>query len=104
MQESKIIPTQVDRILATDFRREHLASLIVIGNTTIMLFTPNVCGYDTYREGAMLMSQLMEPQSSSPFRLACVLLNYYGLQYHCGKQISFCIHDRSILLLGHLDA
>ena len=26
----------------------------------------------------------------------------YGGQYHCEKQIPFCIHDKSILLLGHL--
>jgi hypothetical protein len=31
-------------------------------------------------------------------------LNHYGLQYRCGKQTSFCIRDKSILLLGHLGA
>jgi hypothetical protein len=31
-------------------------------------------------------------------------LNPYGHLYHCGKEISFCIHDKSILLLGHLAA
>jgi hypothetical protein len=31
-------------------------------------------------------------------------LNPYGHLYHCGKKISFCIHDKSILLLGHMGA
>ena len=43
-------------------------------------------------------------KSSSPFQSSCVLLNAHDLQYRCEKQIPFCIHDKSILLLGHLDA
>jgi hypothetical protein len=32
----------------------------------------------------------------------CAQLNPYGGQYHYEKQMPFCIHDKSILLLGHL--
>jgi hypothetical protein len=32
----------------------------------------------------------------------CAQLNPYGDQYHYEKQMPFCIHDKSILLLGHL--
>jgi hypothetical protein len=47
------------------------------------------------------MPELMK---SSPFQSSCARLNPYGLQHHCEKQIPFCIHDKSILLLGRLDA
>jgi hypothetical protein len=42
--------------------------------------------------------------SSSPAQSTCVRLNLYGHRYHCEKKISFCIHDKSILLLGHMGA
>jgi hypothetical protein len=42
--------------------------------------------------------------SSSFLQSAYARLNPYGRRYHCGKKISFCIHDKSILLLGHLGA
>jgi hypothetical protein len=48
------------------------------------------------------MSQLVKPASF--FQSSCVLLNPYDRPHHCGKEISFCIHGKSILLLGHLDA
>jgi hypothetical protein len=32
----------------------------------------------------------------------CAQLNPYGGQYYYEKQMPFCIHDKSILLLGHL--
>jgi hypothetical protein len=51
----------------------------------------------------MPMSQVVK-YSSSFLQSACVQLNPYGRRYHCGKKISFCIHDKSILLLGHLGA
>jgi hypothetical protein len=51
----------------------------------------------------MPMSPLAE-SLSAPFQLSYVLLSPYGPQYHCGKQTPFCIHDKSILLLGHLGA
>ena len=50
----------------------------------------------------MPMSQLVKP--SLLFRSTCAQLNLYGHRHHCGKQISSYIHDKSILLLGHLDA
>ena len=50
----------------------------------------------------MPMSQLVKP--SLLFRSTCAQLNPYGHRHHCGKQISSYIHDKSILLLGHLDA
>jgi hypothetical protein len=50
----------------------------------------------------MPMSPLAK--SSLPFQSACVRLNPYGRRYHCEKQIPFCIHDKSILLLGRLGA
>ena len=43
-------------------------------------------------------------KSSLPFQLSCVLLNPYGRRHHYEKQILFCIHGKSILLLGHLGA
>ena len=49
------------------------------------------------------MSQVVKYLSSF-LQSACALLNPYGRRYHCGKEISFCIHDKSILLLGHLGA
>ena len=42
--------------------------------------------------------------SSLPSQLDRVLLGPCDQQYHYEKQISFCIHDKSILLLGHLGA
>jgi hypothetical protein len=50
----------------------------------------------------MPMSQLVKP--SLLFRSTCVQLNPYGHRHHCGIQISSYTHDKSILLLGHLDA
>ena len=50
----------------------------------------------------MPMSQLVKP--SLLFRSTCAQLNPYGHRHHCGKQISSYIHDKSKLLLGHLDA
>ena len=43
-------------------------------------------------------------KSSSLSQSFCAPLNPYGRQYHCEKEILFCIHDKSILLLGHLGA
>ena len=51
----------------------------------------------------MPMSQLVK-YSSSFSQSPCAQLNPYGRRHHCGKQILFCIHDKSILLLGHLGA
>lgn len=51
----------------------------------------------------MSMSQVVR-YSSSFLQSACAQLNPYGRRYHCGKEISFCIHDKSILLLGHRGA
>lgn len=51
----------------------------------------------------MPMSQVVK-YSSSFLQSVCVRLNPYDLQHHCGKEISFCIRDKSILLLGHLGA
>jgi hypothetical protein len=50
----------------------------------------------------MPMSQLVKP--SLLFQSSCAQLNPYGRQHHYEKQISSYIHDKSILLLGHLDA
>lgn len=50
----------------------------------------------------MPMFQLVKP--SLLFRSTCAQLNPYGHRHHCGKQISSYIHDKSKLLLGHLDA
>jgi hypothetical protein len=38
------------------------------------------------------------------FSISLCPLNPYGLQHHCEKQILFCIHGKSILRLGRLDA
>ena len=51
----------------------------------------------------MPMSQVVK-YSSSFLQSACAELSPYGPRYHCGKEISFCIHDKSILLLGHRGA
>ena len=51
----------------------------------------------------MPMSQVVK-YSSSFLQSACAELSPYGPRYHYGKEISFCIHDKSILLLGHLGA
>jgi hypothetical protein len=51
----------------------------------------------------MPMSQVVK-YSSSFLQSACARLNPYGRQHHCGKEIWFCIHDKSILLLGHRGA
>jgi hypothetical protein len=50
----------------------------------------------------MPQSQLVKPTLF--FQSACARLNPYGRLHHCGKEISSCIHDKSILLLGHPDA
>src|SRR5215210_2118665 len=56
----------------------------------------------TIQHTIMPMSQLVK--SSSPAQSVCAQLNPYDHRYHCGKKISFCIHDKSILLLGHRGA
>jgi len=43
-------------------------------------------------------------KSSLLFQSARARLNPYDRRYHCEKQIPFCIHGKSILLLGHLGA
>jgi hypothetical protein len=50
----------------------------------------------------MPKSQLVKPTLF--FQSACAQLNPYGRPYRCGKGISSCIHDKSILLSGHPDA
>jgi hypothetical protein len=50
----------------------------------------------------MPKSQLVKPTLF--FQSACARLNPYGRLHHCEKKISSCIHDKSILLLGHPDA
>ena len=51
-----------------------------------------------------IMPELLKSSSSSFFQSSCARLNPYGHQHHCEKQIPSCIHDKSILLLGHLGA
>ena len=51
----------------------------------------------------MLRSPLVK-YSLSFLQSVYVRLNLHDLQHHCGKEISFCIRDKSILLLGHLGA
>jgi hypothetical protein len=70
--------------------------------TAASIMILDVCVY-IYNNIIMSMSPLTK-SSSSPFQSACVRLNPYDLQHHCEKQIPFCIHDKSILLLGHLGA
>jgi hypothetical protein len=43
-------------------------------------------------------------KSSSPFQSSCARLNPYDRRCHCEKQIPYDIHDKSMLLLGHLGA
>jgi hypothetical protein len=49
----------------------------------------------------MPMSQVVKYPSSSFLQSACGQLNPYGRRHHYEKEISFCIHGKSILLLGH---
>jgi hypothetical protein len=51
----------------------------------------------------MLRSPLVK-YSLSFLQSVCVHLNPYDLQHHCGKEVSFCIRDKSILFLGHRGA
>jgi hypothetical protein len=52
----------------------------------------------------MPMSQVVKYSSSSFLQSACARLNPYGRRHHYEKEISLCIHDKSILLLGHRGA
>ena len=52
----------------------------------------------------MPMSQVVKYSSSSFLQSTCAQLNPYGRQYRCEKRTLSCIHDKSILLLGHPDA
>jgi hypothetical protein len=52
----------------------------------------------------MPMSQVVKYPSSSFLQSAYARLNPYGRRHHYEKEISLCIHDKSILLLGHRGA
>jgi hypothetical protein len=69
---------------------------------TVSLYDDEVLQHDN-DYFIMAMSQLVRYPSSF-FQPACARLNPYGRRHHCGKEISFCIHDKSILLLGHRGA
>jgi hypothetical protein len=63
------------------------------------------CPYNnTHAYDIIIMPVSPLAKSSSPFQLSCVLLNPCGRRHHYEKQILFCIHGKSILLLGHLGA
>jgi hypothetical protein len=69
----------------------------------LCMYSPHVHLYHTIHYYSIKKSQLLR-RSSLFSQLTYDQLSPYDLQHRYEKDISSCIHDKSILLLGHLGA